>query len=148
MDTPTAVFWLPQTLAWKILFSIALLSTLGYFIVRYHRYLKNTYLREAWQRYLLLDTQQDGAAIAQLMKQTAHQHWPLANVATLTTDEFADFIITHSERSLSKAILLQLMSSSYQRTPDYTDEMHILTLSWFSEITRQSAKHKRADNVC
>ncbi|WP_394240685.1 DUF4381 domain-containing protein [Vibrio astriarenae] len=148
IDTPTAVSWLPQTLAWKILFGIALLSTLGYFIVRYHRYLKTTYLREAWQQYLLLDAQQDGAAIAQLMKQTAHQHWPLANVAILKTDEFADFIITHSQRSLSKAILLQLIRSSYQRNSKYTDEMHILTLSWFSEITRQSTKYKRAEYVC
>ncbi|MGR5501635.1 DUF4381 domain-containing protein [Vibrio sp. DNB22_10_4] len=135
ISPPQAISWFPQTLMWQLIGLATITVVFGYIAHRYHQYLKRTYLREAWALFQQYDYEQNIAAIAHLMKQLAHQHWPKSNVGTMTNHEFAQFICQSSATTLHSVQVSQLMESSYRASPNLTAGDRQAIKQWFKEVT-------------
>lgn len=135
ISPPQAISWFPQTLAWQLMGFVIIATLLGYVAYRYHQYLKHTYLREAWALFQQYDNEHHIAAIARLMKQLAHQHWPESDVGTMTNQEFAQFVCQGSSIALNSTQVTQLMDSSYQASPTLPESDRQAIRQWFKEVT-------------
>ena len=135
ISPPDAISWFPQTIMWQLIGLATITVVLGYIAHRYHQYLKRAYLREAWALFQQYDSEQNIAAMARLMKQLAHQHWPKSDVGTMTNQEFAQFIGQSNSRTLHSIQVTQLMESSYQAAPTLTVLDRRQIRQWFKEVT-------------
>lgn len=135
ISPPQAISWYPQTITWLFIGLTSIVVVFGYIAHRYHQYLKRTYLREAWALFQKYEHEQNIAAIAQLMKQLAHQHWPKSDIGTMTNQEFAQFICQSSVTKLHSVQISQLMESSYRASPTLTDLERQAIRRWFKEVT-------------
>ncbi|MDR9826147.1 DUF4381 domain-containing protein [Vibrio sp. FNV 38] len=135
VDAPVAISWLPQTLAWKLIACALLLTLISYGLTLWYRHLKTTYLREAWQRFMVFDANNDIAEIAQLTKQLAHQHWPAHQVGTMDPTSFARFLSHSTPSTLKENHIIELMTSSYQASPTVSEPVRASIRHWFKEVT-------------
>lgn len=85
---PPPPAWTPQTIGWYVLFAFAGLLVLWILIHSIRRWLANRYRREALRELELLPADQ----FSGLLKRTALVAWPREKVASLSGDEWLNFL--------------------------------------------------------
>ncbi len=134
IEPPAAISWFPQTLTWQLI-GLALISAFVIFWAhRYHLYLKRSYLRQAWALFQHYHANHQHAAIADLMKRLANQHWPHDSVGLMDNQCFADFIANNSNGCLTADQVMSLMNVSYQPSPSLDAATQNAVHQWFKEL--------------
>ncbi|CAH1572667.1 conserved hypothetical protein [Vibrio jasicida] len=135
IDPPAAISWLPQTLAWQLIGLALFSASILFWGHRYHQYLKRSYLRQAWALFQHYHANNQLAAIADLIKRLANQHWPNESVGLMDSQHFADFIANNSHGRLTADQIMDLMSTSYQPSPTLDPATQKAIYQWFKELT-------------
>lgn len=122
---PDPVSWFPQTWGWWVLAGLILLAILLLTIRWARRFAANRYRREALKQCAQLENVLDDdngraaalAELATLLKRTALSAWPRADVASLSGQEWIDFLRLHGPGADMDDTLAQLLAVTEYR-PD------------------------------
>lgn len=122
---PEAVSWMPQTIGWKVL---ALLLLLLCCLVAYRQinaWWQNRYRREALKQLAELEAAGDTytlmSCLPRLLKATALQCFPRQDIASLSGDDWLQFLSEHYPGpSFNDPLGKQLISIAYQNPQHWT----------------------------
>ncbi len=132
--TPEPVSWMPATTAWYLLFALILITIVAYFIARYFKWLKASYLRQADQllEQYRVDSHQ---CIAHLAKRVANQRWPEHSVGLMDATAFTLFLNQQQGKlGLSSACCDEIFAATYQPLATVSEQHIIEVKRWIGAI--------------
>lgn len=112
---PPQLSWWPLAPGWYVLIAISSV-TAGWLMFRLVKNWKaNAYRRVALRE---LATLNDASSIAELLRRTALVVSPRADVASLSENEWVDWLANHSSVAVPPEVRRQLSCGVYEREPD------------------------------
>ncbi|ABV87061.1 hypothetical protein Spea_1738 [Shewanella pealeana ATCC 700345] len=131
---PEAISWWPNTPAWNVVFILLSLSLVIFVIRQGYHWLQRQYVREAKILFVKLDANNDLPAMASLLRQFCHQHWPNESLATFPVKAFSNRVVELTQSSDTTAeAMAALLVCNYQAKASLTDEYRLALTCWVKE---------------
>lgn len=141
---PTPVPWWPLAPGWYVVL-VALLLAGAWILWRlWQRWLIDRYRREALS---LLGRTQDAAAIVELLKRTALAIVPRKTIATMTPQQWVDWLQASSAVNMPEAVRDQLMNGVYcpEKKTDTLPPLRAYAAKWIAGHQRKRVATPRSD---
>ncbi len=139
---PTSVSWWPPAPGWYIVFAVFLIMFV-WFSIRWWKWWKaNAYRREALRK---LDSLQDSAAIAELLRRTALATYSRSEIATRSGVEWVQWLSEKSQNAMPSHVSEILQSEIYRpENCSHLSELKDYVADW---ITHHEP-HVKGDSSC
>ena len=125
VQLPDAISWMPQTLGWKVLFVFLLLGLCFFLFRKVKLWWRNRYRREALRQLAQLALTESPSTVVSrlpfLLKATALQRYPRADIASLSGERWLEFLSKHYlGPTFNDALGQQLITITYQHPEQCT----------------------------